>query len=106
DRGSYGWIEFVLAQSCTSVAEVRRFYQRQGGYLALLYALEATDLHFENLIAAGEHPILVDLETLFHQRLSVAGMDDTDQLANRALYDSVLRVGLLPQRLWSNGESE
>ena len=68
DRGAYGWSAFVAEQECGSAAAVRRFYERQGAYLALLYALEATDLHFENLIAAGEHPMLVDLETLFHPR--------------------------------------
>jgi hypothetical protein len=56
DRGTYGWTEFVAEQPCSSPDEVRRFYRRQGGYLALLHALDATDFHWENLIAAGEHP--------------------------------------------------
>lgn len=43
DRGDYGWVEFVPAQGCATREEVQRFYERQGGYLALLYALEATD---------------------------------------------------------------
>src|SRR5262249_48799495 len=73
DRGSYGWVEYVAARDCTSPEEVGRFYERQGGYLALLYALEATDFHYENLIAAGEHPVLIDLESLFHPRLG--GLD-------------------------------
>ena len=69
DRGAYGWMEFVRATGCHSQGEVRRFYERQGGYLAILYALEATDFHYENLIADGEHPVLLDLETLFHPRI-------------------------------------
>ena len=69
DRGAYGWIEFIAPQGCGSGDEVRRFYARQGEYLALLYALEATDFHYENVIAVGEHPILVDLET-FSSRAS------------------------------------
>src|SRR5581483_7169260 len=69
DKGDYGWSEFVQASGCTSEEELERFYQRQGGYLALLYALMATDLHFENLIASGEHPVLIDLETLFQPDL-------------------------------------
>ena len=94
DRGNYGWSECVTAEACCSLPEVQRFYQRQGAYLALLYVLEATDFHSENIIAAGEHPMLIDLEALFHPRLKVqyhpAGAD------NRALQHSVLRVGLLP----------
>ncbi len=64
DKQTYGWCEFVPASDCASREEVERFYQRQGGYLALLYALEATDFHGQNLIASGEYPILVDLEAL------------------------------------------
>ncbi len=69
NREGYGWVEFVQTAGCQSKEEVSRFYERQGEYLAILYILEATDFHFENLMACGEHPILVDLEALFHPRL-------------------------------------
>jgi type 2 lantibiotic biosynthesis protein LanM len=106
DRGTHGWAEFVLARGCGSAAEVRRFYERQGAYLALLYALEAADVHCENLIAAGEHPILIDLEALFHPHLGGMDLRQAEELALSTLSYSVLRVGLLPQRIWSNAESE
>jgi type 2 lantibiotic biosynthesis protein LanM len=106
DRDSYGWVEFVTAQGCTASEEVWRFYERQGGYLALLYALEATDFHFENLIAVGEYPVLLDLEALFHPRTKAFDLHQADQLASSIINYSVLRVGLLPERLWSNAESE
>lgn len=106
DRGSYGWVEFVEAQPCGSQAEIERFYQRQGGYLAILYALEAVDFHHENLIAAGEHPILLDLEALFHPRVGGTDLKQADQLANSILNYSVYGIGLLPHRIWSNDESE
>ena len=106
DRGAYGWVEFIRAQTCGSASEVCRFYERQGGYLALLYALEATDFHCENLIAAGEHPILIDLEALFHPRVDGIDVTQAEQLAGRTINYSVLRVGLLPQRIWATAESE
>ena len=96
DRGDYGWVEFVAARPCVSAAEVGTFYRRQGALLALLHLLDGTDLHHENLIAVGAHPVLVDVETLFHPPLSGAGTEDP---AARALHDSVYRVGLLPQLL-------
>jgi type 2 lantibiotic biosynthesis protein LanM len=105
-RENYGWVEFVEPASCTSADEVRRFYQRQGGYLALLYALEATDFHFENLIAAGEHPVLIDVEAFFHPRLFQGAATQPHGLAGELLASSVLRVGLLPQRLFAGEESE
>jgi len=106
NRVTYGWVEFVVASDCTEPDAIQRFYERQGAYLALLYALEATDFHLENLMAAGEYPVLVDLESLFHLRTE--GMDITRSdlpTINQMAY-SVLRVGLLPQRIWANAESE
>jgi type 2 lantibiotic biosynthesis protein LanM len=106
DQGTHGWVEFVEAQGCTSQDEVRRFYQRQGGYLALLYAIEAIDFHFENLIAAGEHPLLIDLEGLFHPRVDRTGTQPLEMLAGRTMEHSVLRIGLLPWRSWANDKSD
>jgi len=106
NQGTYGWVEFVTAQGCTNPEELQSFYERQGAYLALLYAIEATDFHMENLIASGEHPILVDLESLFHPQISDIDIKISDQLAFKTINYSVLRVGLLPQRLWANDESE
>ncbi len=102
DRTDHGWSEFVTAAPCAGAEEVDRFYQRQGGYLAILYALEASDFHCENLIAAGEHPLLVDLEALFHPRPENVTSGLADEIAGATLGYSVLRVGLLPVRLWAN----
>lgn len=101
ERGTYGWVEFIEAQPCTCEAEIQQFYQRQGGYLAILYALEAVDFHHENLIAAGEHPVLIDLEALFHPRVRGMDLNQADQLANSTLAYSVYGIGLLPHRTWS-----
>ena len=97
DKGSYGWVEFVLARGCESPNEINRFYQRFGGYLAVLYSLQAADFHFENLIACGEHPVLIDLESLFHPYLGPLESGKSESLAQELFSRSVLRVGLLPQ---------
>ncbi|MTJ54998.1 type 2 lantipeptide synthetase LanM [Anabaena sp. UHCC 0253] len=104
NRDNYGWVEFVNFKECHSADELKRFYQRQGGYLGLLYSLEATDFHFENLIAAGESPILIDLESLFHPRHEIT-TTAADTLDREMVADSVLRVGLLPQIAWGNTET-
>jgi type 2 lantibiotic biosynthesis protein LanM len=105
DCKTHGWVEFVSAETCASFDEVHRFYQRQGGYLALLFALEATDFHSENLIAAGEHPVLVDLESLLHPR--IRGIDSAlPDLIEEAMAHSVVRVGLLPDRVWVKADYE
>lgn len=106
DRGSHGWVEFVAMGACTSPGQVHRFYERQGGYLALLYAIEATDFHLENVVAAGEHPVLIDLEALFHPRVEGVDAQQSEMFAGHTMAYSVLRVGLLPQRVWANDESD
>jgi type 2 lantibiotic biosynthesis protein LanM len=100
-RGNHGWTEFLVPGSCRNVDEISRFYRRQGSYLALLYALEASDFHCENLIAAGEHPMLIDVEALFHPRLDKPAPEGAHEVAGAALGYSALRVGLLPVRYWA-----
>jgi len=104
DGGSYGWMEFVDAETCETFDEVTRFYQRQGGYLALLYVLAGTDVHAENLIAAGEHPVLIDVETLFHPALPDASISEWDRPVLDVLYTSVLRSLLLPLRMYADDQ--
>ncbi|MFJ8436317.1 type 2 lanthipeptide synthetase LanM family protein [Kitasatospora sp. NPDC094019] len=117
DRGTHGWTEFAEARPCLTHYDVERFYRRQGALLALLHVLDGTDTHFENLVACGDHPVLVDVETLFHppageprpgpdtDTTGTAGTatadaaDPDEDPAARALAESVHRVGLLPQLL-------
>lgn len=100
DRGDHGWSEYVDAAPCITREQVAGFYERQGGYLAILYALEASDFHCENLIASSEHPVLIDLEALFHPRIE----SNSPQSPDGALEYSALRTGLLPLRLWADEE--
>ncbi|MFC9693499.1 type 2 lanthipeptide synthetase LanM family protein [Kribbella sp. NPDC056951] len=94
-RTDYGWLEFVTAAPCTDAGAVRRFYHRQGALLALLYVLDGTDMHYENLIAVGEQPVLVDIETLFHPSPTPPGATGSDP-AHQTFMSSVSRTALLP----------
>ncbi|MEU4442926.1 type 2 lanthipeptide synthetase LanM family protein [Actinosynnema sp. NPDC023926] len=93
-RPEHGWLEFVAHRPCADVTEVGRFYQRLGALIALLYAVDGTDMHYENLIAAADQPVLVDVETLFHPTVDVPA-----DPAVRALARSVHRTAVLPRVL-------
>ncbi len=95
DRGTHGWMEFVTPASCESSDGVARFYERQGGHLAVLHLFNGSDLHCENVIAAGELPMLVDVEALFHARLPSVRSD----VEGEGWDTSVLSTGLLPTPL-------
>lgn len=99
DRGAYGWMEHVAAHPCALPEEVERFYERLGAWVALFYVLEATDFHHENLIASGEHPVPVDLETLLQPMLEGA---EGDVSGAPAVAATVLRSGLLPRKVNAN----
>lgn len=98
----YGWTEFVPVAECADPGEARGYFRRQGALLALLYVLAAVDFHYENVIACGADPVVVDLESVFHGDLPVttgAAFTDGDP-AMAALRDSVSRTGLLPAVLY------
>jgi type 2 lantibiotic biosynthesis protein LanM len=98
DRGTHGWMEFISFAECEAADGVSRFYERQGGYLAILYLLNGVDFHCDNVIASGEHPALVDVEALFHGS-SGAQVPAVFGVAGRCGQDSVLAAGLLPMPL-------
>jgi type 2 lantibiotic biosynthesis protein LanM len=98
-RGSHGWAEFAEHRSCADLGAVRRYYQNAGSLLALLHSLGSTDCHYENIVAAGERPVIVDLETVLQPEIARSDppLDRARNLGARRLYDdSVLRTGLLP----------
>ncbi|BDA73745.1 lanthionine synthetase C family protein [Calothrix sp. PCC 7716] len=102
DSKTHGWMEYVEHLPCDSEQAVQRYYQRSGMILCLLYILQATDFHHENLIANGEHPVLIDLETLLQP--DACDIDPTMEekrgaqyLASKLVTSSVIRTGLLPR---------
>jgi type 2 lantibiotic biosynthesis protein LanM len=101
DRGGYGWTEHIASRPCDTPGEVDRFYARQGAWVALFYVLEATDFHHENLIAAGEHPVPIDLETLFQP---AAAQPDAGGPGYLPTAQTVLNSGLLPRRFWATAQ--
>ena len=101
NRETYGWMQYVRPTPCNDPGEAKHFYQRAGMLLCLAYVLNGTDLHCENLIAHGEHPVLVDLETILTPRMRELRIDQEFDgaylLAFRVLLSSVLKSSLLPQ---------
>lgn len=99
-RPGYGYAAWIAAGPCASEEELARHHQRAGMLLALAHLLRATDLHVENVIAMGEHPVLVDLETLLNPPLDLPAPEREGDPALRSLLEaSVQRTMLLPT--WS-----
>src|SRR5262249_8645718 len=88
----HAWDEGVDAEPCPGAGEAARFFGRAGALLRLLQALRAVDMHRRNLVAAGEHPAIVDFDGLFRPELGERSW----------LERSPYATGLLP--MWVVGE--
>ncbi|MFI5976027.1 type 2 lanthipeptide synthetase LanM family protein [Streptomyces sp. NPDC051452] len=99
-RAGYGWAEFVQHRYCADDAELAAFYRNMGHWLAVLRFTGGTDMHAENMVAAGPVPVIVDAETLFDAPAPFApsGRGDAVDVAAAAIRRTVLRTGLLPVR--------
>jgi type 2 lantibiotic biosynthesis protein LanM len=98
DRDEYGWMQFVSHSACRDKESIAHYYQRIGRLLSIEYVLNGTDCHVENIIASGEHPVLIDLETLIMPDVNtmVDGAEDILALATAPMRNSVLFTGMLP----------
>ncbi len=106
DRETHGWVEFVDHDDCLDAPALRSYFRRAGALLCLVHLLEGTDCHQENIVAAGEHPVLVDAEALLHHRVAPdrpSGSRDGDLQAREEYWSSVFRTGMLPN--WILDES-
>jgi lantibiotic modifying enzyme len=101
DRSNYGWVEYVEHLPCKDQAAAQRFYQRAGMLLCLLHILRVTDCHHQNLVANGEHFVLVDMETLMQPEATLMADfpqgTEVEKIVGKQFWDSVVRTGLLPR---------
>lgn len=102
DQKEYGWVEYIYSKACKTPNEVQRYYSRIGIHIFICYMLNSTDIHAENLVAYGEYPVIIDMETITspfsNQNLEYF---DLDEKINRIIQRSVLHSGLLPFYIWS-----
>ncbi|MGL4176032.1 MAG: DUF4135 domain-containing protein [Dermatophilaceae bacterium] len=98
DRGSHGWQEEVRPACASDAQAVPTFYRRLGAATAVLSALGATDMHHENLVAAGSRPVLLDLETALHASTALRAHELSAAIIYR-LKCSTANTLMLPQRL-------
>jgi hypothetical protein len=98
DRATHGWTEFI-PHRFADPDDVSLFWQRAGQLLALGHVLNASDLHYESIIACGGHPVPVDLETIVQPCVDL-GIREAHQVADAASWPGmdIAVVGLLPMR--------
>jgi type 2 lantibiotic biosynthesis protein LanM len=99
DRGDYGWSEWIPQKPCASIEEVRQYYQKSGALLCLAQLLNAKDLLFENLIACGSEPVLIDLEAFLQPEVRTFDQIGRSLSGDHPAYHwkgSVIDIAFLP----------
>ena len=99
-RDGYGWTEFIDHAGCADQQGCQRFFRRAGAWLALFHCFAANDMHQENMIAAGDQPVPIDLETILQAPAEEHKAQDAEaqafDAAMETVANSVMMVGLLP----------
>jgi len=96
-KDNYGYMEFIDRKECTDQESVKNFYYKMGELVAILYSLNSKDFHGENIIASGEEPVLIDLETLLHKVEQI----DKEKISSyenilHTITNSVASIAILP----------
>ncbi len=107
-RDTYSYFEKIDHILVKDSEDMKQYYEKLGYILCIMYTLNGTDFHSENIIAHGKDPVLVDLESLFHSNIFL----------NENLYDygfleiikssdpTVLDIGILPKKIVKNYDSD
>lgn len=101
-----GFMEAISYSECNTLDEVSDFYYKIGELLCILYTLNSKDFHCENIIADGDSPVLIDLETLLHGTLEDKKEDNIIYSVNNTIQESVIGTSLLPTLLPNTNTEE
>lgn len=93
------WVKYVKHIELTNPRKVEQFYYNYGKVLFVAYILGMNDIHYENLIACGEYPVITDVETIFSSYLffdTHTFFYDAQYKAVKELLYGTMATGMLP----------
>ncbi|WP_144647238.1 type 2 lanthipeptide synthetase LanM [Priestia megaterium] len=90
DFGNYGFTSYEETND-----ETKDMFQA-GRLACLMYLLNASDMHYSNILWTNAGPMPIDLETLFHPSRNRIGTLESKKSAYHALEKSVYGTGVLP----------
>ena len=86
--------------SVDTESAVADYYYHFGVLTALLHGLGSIDMHLENIMACGDRPAVIDLETLITPSFEKQARNKQLEPSAHALGQSVYRIGILPVRMY------
>ncbi|TKI85299.1 type 2 lanthipeptide synthetase LanM [Bacillus mycoides] len=93
-KNNYGYMEYINHESCESNEQIKGYYYNLGVVLSVIYLINGSDIHNENIIAKQTSPVIIDFETLG----STLNPSITEETSSFKLSNSVLNSRMLPIR--------
>ena len=94
ERDTYVWEKEASYGECQSEQQVKNYFTRLGMILCICHLCHSGDMHYENMVACGEYPVLIDYETLIQLPPEQKPADEKE--TNTFIGMSVLPIGILP----------
>ena len=91
---NYVWEKEAVYAECENEQQVQNYFVRLGIILSICHVCHGGDMHYENMIAHGEFPMIIDFETLVQHHPEEAVFEK--KTANHIIGESVLPIGILP----------
>ena len=92
---NYGWLEFVTYEAANTPEELQEYHYKAGILLAVTFILGSKDCHFENIIASGKNPVIIDHETIIQPVISnqsIRTWDEQHKIPPLSVLESILIV--------------
>jgi type 2 lantibiotic biosynthesis protein LanM len=103
----YAFERFVETADCDDEEQVKRYFQRFGQILSLVWFMHGNDMHYENIIPSGEFPQIVDYETIATGSVDMSNAStDAERKVQSSIRDSLAGSALLPTRRTLNVQGE
>ena len=102
ERQDYHWLQFVKYKECKSKKDLVKYYNNAGALLCITYFLNAQDFHYENIIAKGSTPFLIDHETVIQPKIDKTNKNIFKNFGTEEEEDTVISTSLLPNFLKGN----
>ncbi|WP_254490156.1 type 2 lanthipeptide synthetase LanM family protein [Bacillus thuringiensis] len=98
-KEKYAFEEFVEQEDLESSKDAADFYTNYGSLLGLAYIINGSDFHYENIIAYKSHPVIIDMETFFHEPAPLYYDQELKSIIRNELAESVIGTSMLPIKI-------
>ncbi|MFJ8853694.1 type 2 lanthipeptide synthetase LanM family protein [Streptomyces sp. NPDC102437] len=103
EREGYGYVEYIHAEDVSDMPA--EFMRASGELAAVLYLLNARDMHFENILPTRRGPLPIDLETILHpDRVHTGPTPEAPGNAYATIAQSIYGIGILPLVMAGKGK--